>query len=469
MAGKTVFDPTMGDGNLLASLVDYGIERGFSISKLPLSRLFGMEINPDAHRKAIDRFSREYEVDMTGNFTNGDVLAFGKDAFDVLFGNPPWCNFADLPAECKESLKCKFHAYGLIENRQKMLLGCSRIDIAALMIQKCIIDNLHANGKAVFFLPLSLFLNDGAHAGFRKSRVNGTHISVQSIYDFEGIDVFNNIATRCGLALFHRTSVSSVSVPYYRFMENAWVEHKATALQPGGPLLVSSVVDDVVELPVIHVSSEEKPRQGINPCGALSVFVFTKCEDIDELRCKVNDTYLLPKKFVYPLITGSNFRGCESPAKWVLLPYNFQTGKPLAIRELESEQMLLEYLTAFKDKLEGRKGTMLQTQIKRGIWWALLGVGKYSFAKYKIVWEAYGKNSFRPKLFAGTWQANQSLQAFIPCSERQEAERLLMELSNPRVEEFLLASRMGGTMSWAQPGRVSSLLQYENGQGVLFD
>jgi len=43
--GSSVFDPTMGEGNLLVSLIEYGIEKGYSIKDLPIQNLYGNELN----------------------------------------------------------------------------------------------------------------------------------------------------------------------------------------------------------------------------------------------------------------------------------------------------------------------------------------------------------------------------------------------------------------------------------------
>jgi len=40
----------------------------------------------------------------------------------------------------------------------------------------------------------------------------------------------------------------------------------------------------------------------------------------------------------------------------------------------------LAYLLPDKDELLARKGTLLNTWLKRDLWWALLGVGDYGFA-----------------------------------------------------------------------------------------
>ncbi len=94
------------------------------------------------------------------------------------------------------------------------------------------------------------------------------------------------------------------------------------------------------------------------------------------------------------------------------------------------------------------------------MWWALLGVGPYNFAPYKIVWEAYGRKKFSPQIFEGQWQANQALQAFIPCDSEKEAKNILQKLENPVVEKILLSHRMEGTMNWAQPGKIKKLINF---------
>jgi hypothetical protein len=43
-----------------------------------------------------------------------------------------------------------------------------------------------------------------------------------------------------------------------------------------------------------------------------------------------------------------------------------------------------------------------------------------------------------------------------------------MDLRDPAVEDYLKASAMGGTMNWAQPGRISKLLAIEQKQTSLF-
>jgi hypothetical protein len=152
---------------------------------------------------------------------------------------------------------------------------------------------------------------------------------------------------------------------------------------------------------------------------------------------------VLPYKYIHPLLIATNFtEETPVPHKWVLLPHT-DDGKPMQRAEIVGEVALNEYLERHRVTLENRKGALIGTWIKRG-----------------YVWEAYGRKKFAPRVVPGYWQANQSLQAFIPCDDEAEAERIVGLLRDPSVEEYLLSSRMEGTMNWAQPGRIKRLMEF---------
>ena len=180
---------------------------------------------------------------------------------------------------------------------------------------------------------------------------------------------------------------------------------------------------------LIEVRENQKPRQGVNTCGANGAFIF------DEPPVDV------PGKFIFPLITKECFREkMLTPRKHILLPYDDQTGRPLDKSAVLAHPFLLAFLESHKRLLTSRKGTLLNTWIKRGIWWACLGVGDYCFAPFKVVWEAYGKSHFNPRIFSShdgkPWQANQAMHAFIPCCSLVEAEDLLDRLINSNIEKY---------------------------------
>ncbi len=464
LAGATILDPTMGNGNLLSALIEIGIEQGENIQDLPIQNLFGNELNETLFEEAISRFQTEYQVDMKSNFTCSDIFQLPPKKYDIIFGNPPWMNFTKLPDHYKEQLKPLFLEYGLVESTQKILLGNSRIDIAALVIQKTIVDFLQPHGDAYFFQPLSLLLNDGAHNRFRYFRAKGVQFSLEEVYDFEGTQLFSDISTRHGLVHYKRDKTTHFPIPYWRKVENKWIKESGSPLlSQNGPLSVFNRISrpPLFEFEPIPLHKKSKPRQGVNTSGANSLFFFNSYKDVDQDTCLLNNKHLLPKEFVFPLLVSENFGPKASPApkKWVLLPYS-KIGKPLQLNVIQQHPLLWSYLELHMSELKSRKGKLIQTWRDRGYWWALLGVGKYNFAKHKVVWQAFGKKTFEPTLFSGNWQVNQSLQAYIPLNNLREAKRVQKALKNPAIEHYLHSLKMDGTMNWAQPGKISKLFQY---------
>jgi hypothetical protein len=475
MGGATVFDPTMGEGNLLEALIKLGLKQGVPISELPTENLFGNELNTRHYETALQKFNTQFGLDMSSNFTNCDLLSLTEKKYDLVFGNPPWQNFVDLPEGYKKRIKKDFLKYDLVGSRQALLLGGSRIDLAALIIQRSIADFLMPKGEGVFFMPLSLLLNDGANRHFRTFRVGSTDFSVEKVFDFNDEDVFGGIATRYCLAHFKRDTKITYPVDFKRIKEGKWADFAASPVfHPTDPWSITSgdERDAIDAMEPIVLKQESTPRQGVNTCGANDVFFFEACVSEDEkhfrLTSKEGIESVLPKKYVFPLVVTKDFKEDNTqPSKWVLLPYH-PNGKALSWSDIERDPALRDYLLLHKTALENRKGTMLNANMKRGFWWALLGVGEYNFFPFKIIWEAYGKAQFRPRIFSGRWQANQSLQAFIPLKTLEEAKRVLALLNNKCVEDYLLSLKMEGTMNWAQPGKIKKLIRFEEEELTLF-
>lgn len=464
--GNSIFDPTMGIGNLLFALIEYGIEKGFNVKDLPIYNLYGCELNTKFYNLFFERAKKIYNIKLPKeNYLNEDIFFIKNEKkFDILFGNPPWQNFVDLPKEYKLKIKDLFIEYDLVENSKNLLLGNSRIDISALVLKKTIQTNLNNNGEAIFFIPLSLFLNDGANRLFRKYSVNRINYCVQKIFDFNNIMVFDDIHTRYGLVYILRDKEQTFPIEYEIWEKTQWIKYYAKPLfQKDDYLSVFKEKDFYFNFEPITIKKYSQPRQGINTCGANHIFIFDNIKDINYNICEVSNKYIktiLPKHYIYPLITSKNFTEENAvPKKWVLLPYDKNTGKPLNIEQIKKESLLWEYLNKHKEFLYNRKGTLIKQWINKDIWWSLLGVGEYNFYSYKIVWEAYGRKEFIPKIFSGEWQANQSLQAFIPVKDKQEANRILNYLSNDFIQQYLLSNKMEGTTNWSQPGRIKKILK----------
>ena len=465
--GAHICEPTAGYGVFPLAMLHIARRKGVAITRERLSRLTLIEIVPSYLERFRKEVKREFGIDFPDSqvFCQDIITDAHAGKYNILVGNPPWANFSDLPVDYKERLKPFFLEEGLVPDRKKMLLGSSRVDIAALVLKVVLGRFLKKNGAGYFYLPTSLFFGDGAHSGFRDYRVRDSgnetdayrDFAVDTVYEFTSTKVFEGVSTSYCCARFRADTRQNFPVSYFRESEGKWAEHKALPLK--NPTDPWRVVRDLNELQTdatleVSLSPEQAPRQGVNTCGANSVFIFNEKPSH------------FPDQFLYPLATKELWRQQTGlPHKWILLPYHRQTGKPLTWGQIEQYSALRDYLQSVQKVLQARKGTLLRTALKKGHWWALLGVGPYSFAPFKVIWEAYGKDQFNPIILSSVeeqmWQGNQSMHAFIPCWTKSDAKRIKTALESPKIPDLLRQLNGAGKCNWAQPGKIKKILSFE--------
>lgn len=470
LGGATVLDPTAGDGSFLEALIALALERGVARSAVPVRALHAVERDGALLRAFAARIWTRYSLQVPdANLLASDLFALGgAPQVDVLVGNPPWVNYVDLPESEREALRPRFHACGLIHDARRLLLGGSRIDLAALVIAWSVRYHLRGGGRAVFLAPLSLYLNDGAHEGFRRHEVGGVRYALRGVWDHRAAPLFPGVATRYGLVTYARDAETRWPVPWHERVGDQWITRAAAPCDGAhGPLYV---VDPEAAAPEAIARDPEaalwRPRQGVNTCGATDLFVFDRCAVEGAtvvVGNKALDAVRLPRRYVLPLMTVETLRaGDRRPHRWILVPHDPETGKPLDRNVIDAEPDLARHLDAHAKRLQARKGTMLGTHLRQGRWWALLGVGPYAYSPWRVAWEAFGRATFRPVLLdatdAGPWQGNQALHAYIPVRDRAEGQRVLRALAPEVIEPMLRAHRMEGTCNWAQPGRIARIL-----------
>ena len=457
--GAHICDPTAGQGVFPLALLHIARRRGIPITAERLSRLTLIEIVPAHLERFKENVYREFGVDFPAAqlFCQDVITESHAGQYDVLVGNPPWANFGDLPPAYKTRLKPYFLQEGLGSDRQKLLLGASRVDIAALVLKVALGRLLKQDGVGYFYLPTSLFFGDGAHSGFRNYSANHRNFAVNTVYEFTASKVFEGVSTSYCCARFQGDTPQTFPITYFREVDREWIEHQALPLKnPADPWRVVRNLDErnVGETLEVRLTPEQKPRQGVNPCGANSVFIFD------------HKPSHLPEMFLYPLATKELWQHpISAPHRWILLPYHRETGKPLTWDQIEQYDTLRDYLQNVRGTLQARRGALLRAAMNRGRWWALLGVGSYAFAPFKVIWEAYGKDQFNPIVLSGVdgqvWQGNQAMHAFIPCWQEAEARRIKIALENPEIPVLLRQLNGGGKCNWAQPGKIKKIIAFD--------
>ncbi len=451
--GAVICDPTAGEGVFVLALIEIAIQTGIDFSDRDLARIFLIDREPQFLKTFLQNFYAlcDRPFPQSNAIAADVVLNPPPVTADLLFGNPPWVNFNNLPPDYKELLKPYYISAGLSSGAQNLLLGAARIDLAALVIVQTLKYLLTNHGEAFFFIPLSLFRGEQAHAGFRNYRLGQTRFQVRAIWELNQSKVFD-VCTSYGIAHLQKGASPAFPIPYYLQSKGNWIEHQAYPCQQQSDPLIVQTIETSSELVRIRLCPDQKPRQGVNTCGTNSIFIFDRYPDF------------LPPELIYPLVTKEIFQFTRSPQKFILLPYDQESGQPLTEAVLRSNQNLWDYLNSHKQALLNRRGAMLRSQLQRGFWWSLLGVGKYNFSPYKVIWQAYGKSQFKPIVMSQhesqQWQANQAMQAFIPCHTKSDSDRIADELGNGKIEQYLLSMRIGGSCNWAQPGRISRFLEF---------
>jgi len=473
--GATVLDPTAGEGVFLKAFLSIARDRGIELTNDRISRLYGIELNQEFVNNFYKSTAREFSIEFPKtNFIRGDIFFQDKEVkADLLIGNPPWVNFSDLEEAYKEKTKHLYIHFGLVKNPKDLLLGNARTDIATLVVAKVLYSNLNKNGKAIFFLPLSIFQNDGANQEFRNYNIRGVDFAVENILDFNGEKIFEDILGRYGVAHFQRDKKQKFPIKYHILKNDKWKTHRAKPLfSLTDPLTVFDDAETESKLDNFRKISLPKrcqPRQGVNTCGANDIFFFDTYEILNHdkvrLKNKLGDDIIISKKYVFPLTVSTTLKSVSpKPQKVILVPHS-DSGKPIDLETLKKDKALFNYLSKYQSALENRKGILINTWISKGFWWALMGVGEYSFTPYKIMWKAFGDSIFTPIILKpdsnlGSWQGNQSLNAYIGASTLQEAKQILDKMTNPLIQEYLSSLRMQGTCNWAQPGRMKKLMEF---------
>lgn len=464
--GATVLDPTCGDGVFLEAFVALARRDGVPLTPQALQRLAGIEIVAADKANAVARIAGRYGVSLAADAitTTDFVTARFQERYDVVVGNPPWINFVDLPADLKAAWAPSFITHRLVTDKREVLLGGSRTDLAALIVKKALDEVLAERGQAAFFMPLSVFFNSGANDRFRPFPSSPHRYRVTRLWDFGREAVFQGVSTRFGAALFDRRGPQAWPVETQVRDNGVWTPAYAAASDRRSGTWHRHATADAVAgpPPTIEISRSQKPRQGVNTCGANDVLIFER--DGRGFRNGLGEHWPLEEELLFPLMNPARFppAGAARPPagreRFILLPHDRATGRPLPWPAIARHRGVASYLSRHRDRLMGRRGTLIRNHIGRGSWWALLGVGVYAFAPWKVAWEALGKTSFTPAVLEGHWQGNQALHAFCPCASLQEAEALTAALRRPEVERWLKSSAMAGTRSWAQPGRVAQIL-----------
>ncbi len=405
----SVVDTAAGSGNFLLPLARkyghiqfYGVERNRTIFE------------------AVEPVTRDYP---NVHYYPGDILLeeFPIPPCDLYLGNPPFVNYTDLTPEYREKIRPLWMEYMPVKKSFSLLLGESRGDVAGLIFYHSINRYLKMGGRFAVVLPRSLLKGNRATEAFR--RFPG--IRAERAVDISHAEAFTHTSRACFYLLGTRGGETAYPLVYEK---------------QGGPAFLVNRGGLLVERELEGEGGSDYPiRQGINTLGANGVFFFDEKPGLEE-------------ELLHPLLrSGDVGENRAEPSRWVLLPYD-REGRILGEDVLEKEYpRVWAYLKKNKKILKGRK-----SRFAKKTWYALFGVGPYTFAPWKVVWRAMGAKQLEAAVITGAIP-NQAMHGYIACASREEADYLCALLNSPEMRRRAALLSESRSRSFAQPGTMKLL------------
>lgn len=346
-----VFEPTCGEGNLMAAALS-----------LNAGQYLGVELNKDYCRRARERFQGERRVTIV----EGDIFAFPLTDVPreglLILGNPPWVQSSTLGVIGEINPVKRVHQGTL--PALAALTGEGNFDLSAELCFRLIKEFKNAPVTLCLLLKSAV-----ARRVVEYLRERQVRASVE-ILNFDAQAHFKVHTT--GTLLYIRLS-ASLPVPAYcevRSLKEDWPLVENLSFSDEGRLCRNS--------PRFAGKSELTWRQGLkHDCARVLILEKEGGHFVNGLGERV----AIERERLYPFLKGAQSRENvrTSFSHYLILTQSRKGQDTLCLKE--TAPLTFAYLTAHAPLLEARKSAVYAGQPP----FALFGVGPYTFAPYKVV------------------------------------------------------------------------------------
>ncbi len=409
------------------------------------------------------------------------LVPLTQGQFDLVVGNPPWVNWEHVNGEYRNTLR-KLRAHYLLNYRpsgRPPRLGAVKGDFSALMIYAVADRWLKHGGKLAFVVPQSLFKAAGAGAGFRRFRIAQTleeevPLQVVRVDDLIRLRPFAGAANRTAVLVLEKGTPTQYPVPYTLWHKPARVQvnHQENLqevessthreqwwAQPADPHDPTSAW---ITAPAAALRGLQKLlgcgpyRAHAGVCtwlnGAYWVEVESRQGNLWRVRnltqgTKVSvpsTTTVVEADCLFPLIRGKDVRRWNSRhSAWILIPYDPQNPqRAYPPEELQTRwPKTFAYLKHLEKWLAARSGYRQLLARRREPFYALMDLGPYSFAPWKVLWREQARGMVA--CVVGPQEGKPVLPdhklMLIPCSGPLEAHFLCACLNSTPCQAVVLS------------------------------
>lgn len=398
---KVAIDPTCGIGNFL-----YAVSKVFDIEDL-----YGVEINKLYAYQAKMMLSNAkiaindiFDVNISALTDSDDVL---------IIGNPPWVTNSELQFNLPE--KSNFKSLKGID----AITGMSNFDICEYIILQTISEYKSTNSIICMLCKTSVARN--VLLEIYRNCISCKKIE---ILKFDSKKVFGVYASACVLIIEFSKSTKFVQNTYctVKNFENLEIEDILTV--EGGKIKTSKIYID------LEGKGQIDWRQGVKH----------DCVKVMELEVregtfinKRNEFVNIENDLVFPLVKSSHFKVpvITEFKKFVIVTQNSPKEDTSYIKD--KYPLTWKYLYAHIENFNSRKSIIY----KKSALFSIFGIGKYSFAPYKVALSGFYKKPFFSLLYSSKPVMVDDTSYFLPFYDYDIAYNTMILLNSETVQNFI--------------------------------
>ena len=440
----------------------------------------------------VDVYKRIKELDDKGE--NGIWARYIKNAFapvylgkfDFVIGNPPWVRWGYLSDDYRERTLKLWQKYGLFSLKgYATRLGGGEKDFSMLFAYACADNYLKDKGTLGFLITMEVFKSKGAGEGFRLFELKDKKIplKVLGMEDMVDLQPFQS-ANKTSVFFMKKGEKTSYPVPVIEWRRKPkigrilpdWSLERVKAncvinqleAMPVNPDKLSSSwqTAKTKELAVYSKLIGQNPYKArlgarVEPYGIFwlrvkevrpdGILVIENMHDRGKREIKSVHTSIEPD-LVFPAVSGGDIVKYGIKSHFYLL-ISQDPKKRVPYGEdwmVQNAPLTHAYLRQFKEILLSRGSRVVKELAEKTEFYAMYGIGEYTFAKYRIAWKRMAakmsavvlssiKTDFGTKRLVST-----DTTAFFALDNKDEAHYLCAILNSELVGNFIKSFSSAG-------------------------
>jgi hypothetical protein len=406
--------------------------------------------------------------------------------FDYVIGNPPWIRWGYLPDDYRRRTLDLWQRYGLFSLKgHEARLGAGEKDFSMLFTYASCDHYLKEGGKLAFLITHEVFKSKGAGEGFRRFEIKEKKIPLQVTLMEDMVDLKPfQAANKTSLFVLEKGQTTSYPVPVVIWkripgtgaISSDWTfsevlshtNRKEVKAIPVNSSKINSSWQTAIPSSLkwsenLKGGSPYKARLGarVEPYGVFWLRIKDVRPDgllvienmVEKGKRDIPSTSTaIEKDLVYPAVSGgdiipfgvkSNFYVLVSqdPLKRVPYPESWMT---------THVPLTYAYLRQFKDILLSRGSKVVREFAQKTEFYAMYGIGEYTFKKYRVVWKRMASKMVAVVLsrvrtpFGLKTAISTDTTSFFAVENEKEAHYLCGILNSKVVDDYIRSFSSAG-------------------------